>query len=303
MVKKLLLLTFLTFILNLAYAQSPLQQYFDGADTLSSKSIIIILDTSSSNIWQVGPPQKTIFDSAATNPNVLVTDTINTYPVNDTSIFTFKTHGLGWGSGGIIAVRWKQKLDMDFKKDGGIIEYSIDTGKTWLNVFHNTSVYNFYGFDTTNADTLTDGTFAFTGTDTVWRDIWLCYKIPVTPYGDFMFRFTFRSDNVDSNKEGWMIDNMLVQETFYHTVSTVAPQGTFLVFPTITNGIVKVTIGKDKQKIDNILILNKEGQVVRRSKGKINNATMDISGLPAGNYFVHIHSGDKIEVHKIVLIQ
>src|SRR5690349_9118432 len=59
---------------------------FDVADTTTSK---ILFDTTHlNNIWQIGKPQKTAFDSAYSPLNVLVTDTINTYPINDTSIFT-----------------------------------------------------------------------------------------------------------------------------------------------------------------------------------------------------------------------
>ncbi len=303
MIKKLLLLTFLTFTLNLANAQTPaFKQYFDGADTSIFNSVIINLDTSSSNIWQVGPPQKTIFDSAATIPNVLVTDTIHTYPVNNTSSFSFKVDARNWGSRGIMAVRWKQKLDMDSAMDGGTIESSTDSGKTWINVFTDPKVYNFYGFDSLkNKDTLSDGTYVFTGTDTVWRDIWLCYKLDNQGYPNFMFRFTFRSDSVDNNREGWMIDNMMVQLTFFHTVSTVDLNGSFLVYPTITNGIIKIAMGDTKAKIESILILDAQGQIVKRQNGQTDKATIDISNLANGNYFVHVQSGKKIEVHKVLL--
>src|SRR5690606_28661361 len=88
------------------------QQYFDGNDTLTGHRLQI--DTGS--IWQIGPPQKSVFDSAATNPNVIVTDTINTYPINDTSSFTvgLNTSLVNWA---ITAIRWTQKLDMDSAAD------------------------------------------------------------------------------------------------------------------------------------------------------------------------------------------
>lgn len=302
MAPKLLLLTFLTLTLNLANAQNNRQQYFDGADTVATTSIFIVNDTGNS-IWQIGPPQKTVFDSAATSPNVLVTDTINTYPKNDTSFFRFYAGTSGWGSGGVLAIRWKQKLDMDMGTDGGIIEYTTDTGKTWTNVFNDPKVYNFYGFDPPNADTLKDGTHAFTGQDSVWRDIWLCYNLP-SVFGDtLIFRFTFRSDSVDSSRDGWMIDNMLIQETYYHTVSTVDPKGTFLVYPTITTGAVNVAMGDSKKPITNILVLDVQGRVVQRYNQKTEKTTIDLNGLTNGNYFIHVHTGEKIEVHKVLLNQ
>ncbi len=303
MIKKLLLLTFLAFTFNTSHAQwTILQQYFDGADTSMFNSIIIQLDTSSNNIWQVGPPQKSVFDSAATAPNALVTDTINTYPVNNTSSFSFSYNLHAYSQGGVLAIRWKQKLDMDSAMDGGIIEYSIDTGNTWKNVFTDTTVYNFYGFDSTNVDTLADGTHAFTGTDSVWRDIWLCF-IRNTANTLFKFRFTFRSDSIDNNRDGWMIDNMFIQPTIFHTVNTVNPQSTFLVYPTITSGIVKVATGDKKNKIENILVLDAQGRIVKRHNGQADISVLDISDLPASNYFVHVSSGEKIEVHQITLTQ
>src|ERR1700747_2873685 len=49
------------------------------------------------NIWQIGSPHKPVFASAYTNPNVIVTDTANHYPVNDTSSFIIShTAGLGF---------------------------------------------------------------------------------------------------------------------------------------------------------------------------------------------------------------
>ena len=138
-------LYFTTVLLILIVRSSTAQfytQYFDGADTSIYNAILIDIVPDSSNVWQIGTPQKSVFDSAATLPNAIVTDTINFYPSHDTSSFIAKVYlnGNNWG---IFALQWKQKLDMDTSFDGGIIEYSIDTGNTWINVFNNPYVYNF----------------------------------------------------------------------------------------------------------------------------------------------------------------
>ena len=39
------------------------------------------------NIWQIGVPHKTFFNTAYTLPNAIVTDTMNVYPVNNSSAF------------------------------------------------------------------------------------------------------------------------------------------------------------------------------------------------------------------------
>ncbi|MGI8893309.1 MAG: hypothetical protein ACR2GN_07585 [Bacteroidia bacterium] len=132
--KKQLLLTLAFTLISYLSIGQMWQQYFDGADTIydpnvSPSSIYIEIDTNSSNIWQIGAPQKNIFDSAATAPNVIVTDTINYYPVNNSSSFQFSI--VPWVPWGILAIQWKQKLDFDAGLDGGIIEFSVDSGTTW----------------------------------------------------------------------------------------------------------------------------------------------------------------------------
>ncbi|MBA3683111.1 MAG: hypothetical protein H0W73_18400 [Bacteroidetes bacterium] len=83
-------------------------QFFDGFNTNPSNSIIVGIQTSSTNIWQIGAPQKTMFNSASTLPKVIITDTINTYPINNVSTFTFAIKNTA--SGFPYALQWKQKL-------------------------------------------------------------------------------------------------------------------------------------------------------------------------------------------------
>ena len=54
-------------------------------------STIFKIDTSvAGNIWQIGKPHKTIFDSAYSRPDAIVTDTIHDYPANNLSTFAIK---------------------------------------------------------------------------------------------------------------------------------------------------------------------------------------------------------------------
>ena len=79
MKKIYLTIILLVFVVRYSTAQFY-TQYFDGADTTVWNSILIDIDHDSSNVWQIGTPQKNIFDSAATQPNAIVTDTINLLP-------------------------------------------------------------------------------------------------------------------------------------------------------------------------------------------------------------------------------
>ena len=133
---KALLLIGCTLASFLSIGQIEHYQYFDGADTNVWNSILIEMDTTNpNNIWQIGPPQKVIFNSASTAPNVIVTDTINSYPNSDTSRFITHTQS-DFAVMGIMAFQWSQKLDYDTTGyDGGLVEYSIDGGTSWENAF------------------------------------------------------------------------------------------------------------------------------------------------------------------------
>ena len=281
-------------------------QYFDGADTNLYNSIFIDIDPDSLNVWQIGSPQKVIFDSSATQPNAIVTDTINYYPVNDTSRFIAKVYlnGNNWG---IFALQWKQKLDMDTAFDGGIIEYSIDTGHTWVNVFNNPYVYNFYGYETANQDTLPGGEFAFSGTDSTWRDIWLCFDLSWLQQFNWndtaLFRFTFLSDSVNNNKEGWLMDNLLSHITFIHTVKEVEQENYLLVYPNPASSIIHIQAQKimNYHIIETMELIDPMGRVVDTWANIPTKFWFDTNRYNDGMYFLKIRTNLQSETLPIVI--
>src|SRR5680860_1850189 len=50
----------------------------------------VYIDTAGGNSWSIGAPDKTVFTSAYSPSNVIVTDTLDPYPMNDTSSFIIK---------------------------------------------------------------------------------------------------------------------------------------------------------------------------------------------------------------------
>jgi len=281
-------------------------QYFDGADTSIWNSIRIDIDTSSQNVWQIGTPQKTIFDSSATQPYAIVTDTINFYPTNDTSRFIAKVY-MNFGVQGIFALQWKQKLDLDQGFDGGIIEYSTDTGDTWVNVFNNPFVYNFYGFQPSNMDTLVGGEYSFSGTDSTWRDIWLCLDMSwvqqFQPIDTLLFRFTMLSDSVNNNREGWIIDNMLAHITIIHTVKEIEQENYWNVFPNPTNNIVNIQAQKimDFHIVEVMELVDPLGRLVDKWTNIPTKFWFDTNKYNEGLYFLKIKTNLKSETFSLVI--
>lgn len=304
---KKLILHIIVLILYIPACFSQLyQQYFDGADTIndpfSNSSIFVQIDTNSSNIWQVGSPQKIIFDSAATAPNALITDTINYYPINNQSSVQFTI--VPWTTWGVLAIQWKQKLDIDTSGDGAFVEFSVDGGNTWQNAFNNPYVYNFYGYNPENVDTLANNEIAFVGTDTAWRDIWLCYSMFWLNHNDsVVVRFTLKTDSIEHNKEGWMIDNLLAHVTIVHTIDKKLTDNHLKVYPNPTSSILYIETEKimGPHIIEEMVLVNALGQEMEKWRNIPTKFFIHTHKYEAGNYFLHIRTNLKSETVPIVI--
>lgn len=278
-------------------------QYFDGADTIISQSVFVNIDTTASGIWQIGPPQKIIFESASTVPNVLITDTVNTYPdsLNSSAWFMLPEYTIYAGA---LAIQWNQKLDLDTNMDGGLIEFSSDSGLTWENAFYSANVYNFYGWGTSNEGALPSGDPCFTGTDTTWKNIWLCFSYDyLQDIDNLSIRFRMVSDSVETNQEGWMIDNLMVQETWFHPVAEQSKPSNFKVYPTITERSITIQLTNTSPDfiIKQISILSLNGQFIRSIDTPSGQEEIDLSDLAPGRYLIMIESSGTKELHEIVI--
>lgn len=286
-----------------SYSQSYYYQYFDGADTSVWNSLFVHIDTSANNIWQIGKPQKTIFDSSATEPNVIVTDTINNYPINNASSFHIDV--IPWGTNGILGIQWKQKLDMDKKRDGGLVEFSVDYGATWESAFNNPYVYNIFGYPTASFDTLVSGEYAFSGTDSLWEDVWLCYDMMwITAWVDTIkVRFTFISDSINDNKEGWMIDNINAHVTYAHPVKENASNEYFNVYPNPAKNIINIELQRVNEFhiIENMQLINSEGKLMQEWNKIPTRYWIDVSKYPNGMYYLRIKSNLKSKTIPITI--
>ena len=276
-------------------------QYFDGADTLPGNSIRIQIDTASSNVWQIGTPQKVIFNGPATESKAIVTDTSNYYPANNTSSFVAKVPvgSMPWG---ILALQWKQMLDLNAPFDGGIIEFSLDSGLTWENAFDNPLVYNFYGFDTANVKVLQGGEYSFSGTDAVWKDIWLCFDVSwlqQLQYDHVFFRFTLKSGSAPGNMEGWLIDNMMAHLTFIHVAVQEPKAGEVYlnVYPNPSDNRVHVETQKimEFHIIEKMELVDQVGRVIDNWENIPTKFWFDVSKYKAGLYSLRVKTNLRSE--------
>ncbi|TAE82261.1 MAG: T9SS C-terminal target domain-containing protein [Bacteroidetes bacterium] len=285
------------------YAQDGFE-YFDG-DSDQYPRIIIQIDTTKKNTWQIGKPQKGYFNTAATQPNAIITDTVGFYPPNDTSRFIARFFSPFGSSGAIRAIQWKQKIDFDAGTDGGMVEFSRDSGITWQNAFNNPNVYKFYGFDSANFDTLAGGEYAFSGTDTSWRDIWLCFQPTASMFGEpLLVRFTLLSDSIHNDKEGWMIDNFQDHATVIHTVVNQEKFASyFKIYPNPTNDFLYLEAEKTpaSDAIEQLQLCDAVGQQLEEWADVPTKFFIDVRKYKAGMYYLKIKTNLQSKNYRFII--
>ncbi len=194
---------------------------FAQIDTVNfeMQSPLIEIDTASGNIWQIGKPGKLVFDSAYSAPKAIVTDTVHSYPVNITSSFTldFQLYG------GRPSISFVHRFDTDSLRDGGFVEISNNSGNTWVLLsdttfldHRNGGFYQAYGAETFGFyginDSLDNANIGFSGKSNSWLTSEIqfqCYAVKKA--SQLKLRFTFVSDSIDNPGDGWMIDNIIIQ--------------------------------------------------------------------------------------------
>jgi hypothetical protein len=233
--KKLYLLISLAFISAASHSQGWSQPYtinFESPDSILS------IDTVSGNIWQIGRPSKTFFNNANSLPNAIVTDTLNYYPPNNLSSFKIKVYDPAWGpvwNFYWIGVYFSHKYDTDSLHDGGYIETSYDSGATWTNVANDPYINWGFPYYYDSPATIANGNRAYTGKsyNSGWETgniVW-CWFPNIPNVRTTYLRFVFYSDSVQNNKEGWMIDDIIVFEQICEGVKEIINENSLSIFP------------------------------------------------------------------------
>jgi hypothetical protein len=293
--------TFIVILTAIKITAQP-NYYYQYFEPNSSNNLNVAIGTNTDNIWQIGTPTKTLFSSANSFPSAIITLTSGAYPVSNVSSFSFAVAHYTWCSFCPYALQWTQKLDMEAGKDGGIVEFSID-GQNWQNTLNNPNIYQFYGFQPANKDTINGNEYCFSGTDNSWRSIWLCLPGTVINGNDSIwYRFTFKSDANQTNQEGWVMDNFNAHYTPMHPVKQNGKPDQTTIYPNITNGIVNVEWKKKNptNQIDNIKLTDLNGKVIEDYGANYSKVVLDLSKHPQGAYFITVTIGKEQETHTVI---
>jgi hypothetical protein len=240
----------------------------------------------SNNIWQVCVPHKTVFDSAYSSPHAILTDSTGTYPVNDTSSFIINALRQPGCECAFLIGGW-YKFDSDTLKDFGKIEISIDHGTTWLNILDtvNPSVY------------WTTPKPVLTGRIHQWREFNAFLNNGF--WNDTLYyRFTFISDNIQTNQEGWMLDNIQLI-AHMEGIPDIASGNEINIYPNPATNIITVSATTFTGEMD-VSVYDILGQLHLKKILNDNKGDIDISGLNRGIYMVRVTVRNNYWARKIV---
>jgi hypothetical protein len=202
--KRILIIIFCLNV-SIVYCQSPCDGYpYTFEDTTCMDHIFIDTVLYHSNIWQVGNNHKSMIDTIACESKVIMTDTINPYPVNNTSIFTFSTTAALGVIYGCLMFQGNYYVQTDTLKDYGKIEFSPDNGSSWIDIINDTT-YTF-GWSTPKP-VLTGHSHSCKYFDVLMPDLGSVFNIHMND--TIKFRFTFTSDSTFDNLGGLMFDNLI----------------------------------------------------------------------------------------------
>lgn len=289
-----------------AYLVSNAQWFHNNFE--SSQGIEIVIGTSSSDsLWQIGVPQKMVFDKAYSEPNALMTGLVNNYPPNIMSTFVVDIDDQLMWAFPFIQIEWQQKFDVEIGVDGGIVEASYDGGATWQNVLSD-SVYRPFVVGNYQIDSLFNGEIGFTGMSD-WSFVGLCWGTPIgthpTNIESIKLRFTFISDSNDTNQEGWMIDEFA---TLGNVIGASTDNKELLfvdVYPNPTDGNLTLKLPETNHGNFALEISNNSGQTVFKeniiNRG-LQNYQVSFENFAKGVYFVRLRIGEKIYRQRIVKI-
>lgn len=303
--RKLSLILFCTAVLLLNQTASFAQYYYDSV-TFETPVTTIVIDSSPDNIWQIGEPDKVFFEASYSGMNAIVTDTVNSYPVNNESSFTYVIRN-PYTQTCVTRLEFTHKYDTDSLNDFGTIEASYDGGNSWLTV-KDTNMNNWgpsyfywemdYHLDT---DRWTMHDLNITGKSDGWirsSFTWQWFimvrnqqdTIIMNP-DSLMIRFTFNSDGLPENKEGWMIDDVVTAsgtELICSSTRNIQPESNINAYPNPFR--YSTTFQLHKEITNGVACLyNTFGMKVlemRNLRGK--EITIFRNDLTAGVYMLHL---------------
>jgi hypothetical protein len=278
----------------------------------------IIIDQNPDNIWQIGTPGKSFFNAAYAGEKAIVTDTINPYPTNNVSSFIYVIHD-PFTMDCFTSMEFWHKYDTDTLNDFGTIEASYDGGNSWFvasdtaGVGAMQSIFYWWHDFHPSGNYYTQHSLKISGKSDEWilsKFNW-SWWLPVdrdtiiSNPDSLMIRFTFTSDSIQDNREGWMIDEITTTAATMSGCSgrnDMLPEDDIKIYPNPFSSYAVLEM-KDEFRNAAVHIYNSYGRKVR----EINNLSgkevmIERNNLQPGLYFLNIIQQGKLIGSKRLII-
>ncbi len=288
---KLALFSFIYFLTwPLAFSQ-----FYDIVSIDFEKNVTLEFSDSAQNIWQIGSPEKEVFLQSRSGNKAIVTDTINSYPANNRSSFSFTIYKQDYYWYNQLHLEFYHYFEMDTISDSAYVDFSYDGGLNWFigpEFDLNFEGINHQRYNVETGYGVSDPAPIINGNSDGWARenyYWFWYSSvkksneePIYP-DSIMVRFNFVSDSLETNKDGWMIDDIHVG------VFAASNREDFLskeidIYPNPACSVLKIG---HSTPLNQIRIIDIEGKTVLEKFQLVDQSSeLDIRSLNPGIYVV-----------------
>lgn len=252
------------------------------------------------NIWQIGHPQKHTIDNAFSQPNVIITDTIDSYPPNNMSVFEIGHQAQeGFIDGGVAVFSGFYFVDSDSLLDYGTIEFSPDDGTTWINLLTDTVYSDYYNWFT-EKPVLTGSSFSWRFFGIQLAGIKEIFEIDSTTI--VSYKISFISDDINNNKDGLVFDDLHFKD--YLLKINALDESVFIdISPNPCQEALRVSVKDFSESKLTLTLLNINGEIIKHKTLLNDNVNeINMNEVIQGIYIVIVKNMNQI-IHQQKIIK
>ena len=301
---KTISLTFLSLFCLFFSAKSQNLVYyycFDSTSCSGYTSIsdpVLTIENTPNNSWEIGQIQKNSFTSGYNSPKAIATDTLDPYTSNDTSAFVISwttnqpSNSIYWTT---VSLQFAYNVDSDTLTDYGTIEFSPDSGATWidlLDVDHPT--YGSYlEWNLSDSTGTIPPTLSGNSNGWIHRSLsmhLLSYELAIPAGTTILWRFSFISDGNQTNKDGLAFDDITLFITPPLNVEETAAEN-IQISPNPVSSAMDIRFSGAAENVS-YRIYSSDGKLITQFDKQDTETSLDLSTLNAGIYYLNVLSAD-----------
>lgn len=264
---------------------------------------------SNNSLWERGISNKTVLtDAVAQNSSVYATNLSGFYTDDTKAYLTSRCYDLSTAQNPVL--KFDMAFDMQNSSDVLYMQYSTDGGNNWsvlgttgANWYNNSAnCANCVGGQWTGPAGGTSSNGLTNGTKQQYSYNLSAFGVnSATPQPNMIFRFVFHSNAFNSNYDGAIIDNFVVETTLGADENNFS---NFAVYPNPASSYVTVSFQSVSDEKVKLALYDVQGRLIKSEAA--NSAigsfdyTIDMADLPTGLYLLKISQGDLSHNTKII---